>query len=296
MEDISAVIDKNSAEIAKADLVSIGYGGVSFMTNAVEQFLNSQPIAYDWSTYLDTETETAFRDIMELIKTTLGTEELGSIAGINDLPGAITAALEAYLYSCVLYMYYLPDAVEKIHKLNPNATIAVISVYNPTRNIIFDLGETMQLDMSEYLDRLTDILAAYIINSCNLNENGIYIHAPEVSFKLTDYSLNMVDLMREFGRNKGVNLVPDSDGHKYIKDQMLEYIKFTDVIFGDADGNGEVNSADATLILQYDTELITAGEIDLKASDVNGDGKVGCIDAMYILQYDAEMISKFPVQ
>lgn len=296
VEDICNVIDKNSAEIKKADLISIGYGSVTFMTDAVAQFLNNDAIDYDWSAYLDKETETAFKDLMELLKDSLGTAELGSIAGIDDLPGSITAALEACLYSCVMYMYYLPDAVEKIHMLNPDATIAVVGVYNPTRNIVFDLGEDMQLDMSEYLDRLTDILAAYIINSCNLSENDIYIHAPEVSFKLKDYSLNMVDLMREFGRDKGVSFAPDSNGHKYIKDQMLEYIKFTDVIFGDADGNGEVNSADATLILQYDTELITAGEIDLKASDVNGDGKVGCIDAMYILQYDAEMISKFPVQ
>ncbi len=296
MEDISKVIDNNSAEIAKADLVSIGYGSVTFMTNAVIQFLNNEPMNYDWDTYLDTETETAFKDIMELLKTNLGTEELGTVAGINDLPGAITAAIEACFYSCIVYMYHLPDAVEKIHKLNPNATIAVVGIYNPTRNIMFDLGEDMQLDMSEYLNRLTDILAAYIINSCNLPDNGIYIHAPEVSFKLTDTSLNMVDLMREFGRDKGKNLAPDASGHKYIKDQMLKYIGFTDVIFGDVDGNKVVDSTDATLVLQYDAELIASDKIDLEAADVNGDKKVNSIDALYILQYDAEIISKFPVQ
>ncbi len=296
MEDICKVIDNNSSEIIKADLVSIGYGGVTFMTKAVAQFLNNEPINYDWSTYLDTETETAFKDIMELLKTNLKTEELGSIAGINDLPGAITAALEAYFYSCVVYMYNLPDAVEKIHKLNPNAAIAVIGVYNPTRNIIFDLGEDMQLDMSEYLDYLTNILAAYIINSCNLPEKGIYIHAPEVSFKTTDNTLNMVDLMKEFGRDAGINFAPDANGHKYIKNQMLEYIGFTDVIVGDADRNGVADSADAALILNYDAELITSDEIDLEAADVNGDKKVNSLDAVYILRYDAEIITKFPIQ
>ena len=296
MQDICKVIDSNSSEIAKADLVSIGYGGVTFMTNAIVQFLNNEPMSYDWSAYLDSETETAFYDIMELVKSTLGTEDIGSIAGINDLPGAITAALEAYFYSCVVYMYYLPDAIEKIHKLNPNATIAVVGIYNPTRNIVFDLGEDMQLEMSEYLDRLTDILAAYIINSCNLPDNGVYIHAPEVSFKLTDYTLNMVDLMREFGRDKGKNLAPDANGHKYIKNQMLKYIGFTDIIVGDVDGNGTVDSSDAALVLQYDAELITSDKIDMEAADVNGDKKVNSIDALYILQYDAEIISKFPIQ
>ena len=296
VQDICKVVDNNASEIAKADLVSIGYGSITFMTDAISQFLDSKSAKYDWSTYLDKETEEAFNDIIELLKSNLGTADLGSVAGINDLPGAITAGLEAYFYSCVMYMYHLPDAIEKIHKINPNATIAVIGVYNPTKNITFDLGESMVLDMNDYLDRLTDILAAYIINSCNLSENDIYIHAPEVSFKLTDNSLNMVDLMKEFGRDKGVNLVPNANGHKYIKDQMLEYISFTDVIVADADGNGVVDSRDAALVLQYDAELITSDKIDLKAADVNGDNQVNSIDAMYILQYDAELIAKFPIQ
>ena len=294
VQDICNVVDNNSSEIAKADLISIGYGSVTFMTDAISQFLDNKPVKYDWDKYLDQETKKAFEDIIELLKSNLGTAELGSIAGINDLPGAITAALEAYFYSCVMYMYYLPDAVEKIHKINPNATIAVIGIYNPTKNITFDLGENMVLDMNDYLDRLTDILAAYIINSCNLSENDIYIHAPDVSFKLTDNSLNMVDLMREFGRNKGSNLAPGSNGHKYIKNQMLKYISFTDVIIGDVDGSGNVDSTDATFVLQYDAELITSDKIDMKAADVNGDNEVNCIDALYILQYDAEIITKFP--
>ena len=296
VEDICNVIDKNSGEIAKADLVSIGYGGVTFMSNAIIQFLDGKSVNYDWSKYLDKETETAFKDLTELMKSSLGTAELGSVAGIKDLPGAISAALEAYFYNCVMYLYYLPDAVEKIHKINPNASIAVIGVYNPTKNITFDLGDDMSLDMGDYLDRLTDILAAYIINSCNLPENGIYIHAPDVTFKLTDNSLNMVDLINEFGKKKGEKLAPNDNGHKYIKDQMLKYISFTDKLFGDADGNGTIDSADASLILQYDAELITSDKFDLGAADVNGDKKVNSIDALYILQYDAEIISKYPIQ
>ncbi|MBE6608662.1 MAG: hypothetical protein E7633_08930 [Ruminococcaceae bacterium] len=294
VEDICNVIDKNSSEIAKADLVSIGYGSVTFMTDAITQFLNNKSISYDWSKYLDQETEAAFKNIIEVLKSNLGTAELGSVAGINDLPGAITAALEAYFYSCIMYMYYIPDAVEKIHKINPNATVALIGVYNPTRNITFDLGEGMSIDMNNYLDNLTDILATYMINSCNLSDNDIYIHAPDVSFKLTDYSLNMVDLMREFGRNKGANLAPSETGHKYIKDQMLKYISFTDKLIGDADGNGTIDSTDAAFVLQYDAELITSDKLDMNAADVNGDGEVNCIDALYILQYDAEIITKFP--
>ncbi|MBE7057273.1 MAG: hypothetical protein E7388_07545 [Ruminococcaceae bacterium] len=68
------------------------------------------------------------------------------------------------------------------------------------------------------------------------------------------------------------------------------------VLYGDADGNGVVNSIDAMVVLQYDVELIGEDEIDLIAGDVDGDGVVNSIDAMLILQYDVELITEFPVE
>jgi len=50
------------------------------------------------------------------------------------------------------------------------------------------------------------------------------------------------------------------------------------------------------VVLQYDVELIGEDEIDLIAGDVDGDGVVNSIDAMLILQYDVELITEFPVE
>ena len=297
VENICNIIDKNSAEIEKANLVSIGYGSNKFMTDAINQFLANKSPTYDWSKYVDKTTETALVDGLATMKDAVAESGLdGSAIGVKDLPGALTSAVEAYLYSCILYMYYLPDAIAKIHKINPEATIAVIGVYNPTKGITFDLGENMSLNMNDYLDRLTDILAAYIINSCDLPENGIYIHSPDVKFKLTDTSLDMLDLMREFARNQGANLVPSADGHKYIKDQMLKYIDFTDKLFGDADGNKVIDSTDAQLILQYYSRMLTSDKLDLSVCDVNGDKVINNVDAMLVLQYSAKIINKLPIK
>ncbi|MBQ8797102.1 MAG: hypothetical protein IJZ56_02790 [Oscillospiraceae bacterium] len=55
------------------------------------------------------------------------------------------------------------------------------------------------------------------------------------------------------------------------------------VIYGDADGDGKVGTADASRILQY-----LAGwdvSIDIAAADADSDGKVGTADASRILQY-----------
>ena len=57
------------------------------------------------------------------------------------------------------------------------------------------------------------------------------------------------------------------------------------VIYGDADGDGEVSTLDAARILQY-----VAGwdvTVDIAAADVDGDDEVSTLDAARILQYVA---------
>lgn len=57
------------------------------------------------------------------------------------------------------------------------------------------------------------------------------------------------------------------------------------VLYGDVDGNGEVNAADGTLVFQY-----AAGwkvTIDMTAADVDCSGEVNAADATLIMQYTA---------
>ena len=63
-----------------------------------------------------------------------------------------------------------------------------------------------------------------------------------------------------------------------------------EIVWGDANGDGKVNTKDATRILRYYAGLISDSEIDLVAADVNGDGNVNTKDATRILRYYAELI------
>lgn len=54
--------------------------------------------------------------------------------------------------------------------------------------------------------------------------------------------------------------------------------------FGDLNGDGNVNSGDALLVLQHSTGLIEFENHLLKAADVNNDGKVTASDALVMLQ------------
>lgn len=70
----------------------------------------------------------------------------------------------------------------------------------------------------------------------------------------------------------------------------------TQVIYGDADGNGKVESADASLVAQAALDLITFTDDQIKACDVDGNGKIESADASLIAQRALDLITSFPVE
>jgi len=61
---------------------------------------------------------------------------------------------------------------------------------------------------------------------------------------------------------------------------------------GDVNNDGKVNSIDSTIILQYDSKILTT--IDSVRADVTGDERVNSLDAQVILQYTSGAIGIFP--
>ncbi|MBE6678182.1 MAG: hypothetical protein E7597_05250 [Ruminococcaceae bacterium] len=67
----------------------------------------------------------------------------------------------------------------------------------------------------------------------------------------------------------------------------------SDILIGDVNGDGAINSLDAAQTLKHDAKLITLEGDALVAADVNGDGVVNSLDAAQILKYDAKLITEF---
>jgi len=72
------------------------------------------------------------------------------------------------------------------------------------------------------------------------------------------------------------------------------FVETVDVLYGDVNGDGDINSLDAAQVLKYDAQLIVFEGDGLAAADVNADGKVDSLDAAQILKYDAQLIDSFP--
>ena len=65
------------------------------------------------------------------------------------------------------------------------------------------------------------------------------------------------------------------------------------VLMGDVNGDGQIDTTDAKIIMQYDLGMPNI-DIDLLAADVNGDGVVDTTDAKLIMQLDVGIITEFP--
>ncbi|MBQ3195558.1 MAG: leucine-rich repeat protein [Clostridia bacterium] len=66
-----------------------------------------------------------------------------------------------------------------------------------------------------------------------------------------------------------------------------------DILYGDVNGDGAINSIDAAQVLRHDATLILLDDTALAAADVNGDGAVNSLDAAMILRFDAGLITEF---
>lgn len=70
----------------------------------------------------------------------------------------------------------------------------------------------------------------------------------------------------------------------------------SDIVYGDINGDGKVDSLDAMLIYACHNGKKVLLEEQRLAADVNGDGKVDSFDAMLVYAYHNGKINKFPVE
>ncbi len=66
-------------------------------------------------------------------------------------------------------------------------------------------------------------------------------------------------------------------------------------MYGDISGDYNITSYDASLILQYNVDLITFAGDTLLRADVSGNSEIGAFDASYVLRYAAGLLNVFPV-
>ena len=96
----------------------------------------------------------------------------------------------------------------------------------------------------------------------------VYMSDGEIKWYVTDDSVPEFNTLNPFNLN-----------------ETLNYTK------GDLNGDNEVTSFDALMVLQATTEMISPDYTQMKSADVSGDGKITSLDTLIILQYTIGLIS-----
>ena len=319
--DLEAVLKANVADIAKADLITVGFGNDTFLQKAMMDTMSGalygEPVEYDWAAVVTEDgvpyVEEALAKVHEeLVNAGLDQTikyEFSSAVTIElNLIEVLDMLIESYAYSTVSYTVGLPEAINAIHEINPEALVVIVGMYNPMSGVVITEGD-MEIAIGDYMDYLVDAAMVHSLAYSMTTGNAIYVDAPavETGCDLGENTSAMDFITYYLGEAETANR-PNENGHEYIKTQILNALDVTISseetpaepepagLWGDADADGVVDAVDASLILQYKAELITADKIQLSVCDVDGDGFVDAVDASLILQLKANLISVFPVE
>ena len=85
-------------------------------------------------------------------------------------------------------------------------------------------------------------------------------------------------------------VAPDEEEQPFaIQDGLIRNVG-DELRYGDLNGDGSADFADAILMIRYDTGEITLTDEQKKYADVNGDGEVDFADAIRVMRFDAGLI------
>ena len=206
--------------------------------------------------------------------------DLGNAADINvsnyaEKTQALNNAEKAYNQFVALYGE--ADSAKLI--TNAAALKAVREAYDAAKS-----QDQERLEAIEAVEELIDAIGD--VTKDNFADKLKAIEAAEAARDklLADYNQATVDAVS--------NLSKLTEARK----KYDEYVAMPDVLYGDADGDEDVDPTDALKALQHTVELTKLEGDRFTAADVDGNKEVNATDALYILQYVVDIIAEFPVE
>lgn len=289
MTDANLIQDTvlNAEEIAKADIITIGYSTANFIGNVAGAVMGKE---VNWSDYgLPEAAIKALNVAMDEVEAYVEAFGFGT-----NTAKALTAAIENVAFNSLVYAYKLPKTIAEIRAINEDAVLVVVGLDNPLE------GATVSHNSRTVgIDKLTDAIVAvtdvYTLCYAVLASNCTFVAAPNAANDAEGTNItveNLVATMMDDG------LLPNAEGQKYIQTRIYESLRITNgYLWGDANLDGEVTYKDAMIILQYSVELpVGGGFIFLPVCDVDGQAGITYRDAMRVLQKSVNLIDKFEVE
>ena len=273
----------NLSDVTDADLVTIGFSNVTFLSNALDAAMNGKT-DFDWAGLLGEEALPYVEDILADINAEIAALELE-----EEYTVMLETIVEAMAYNAVEYAATLPGLISDIKAVNSDALIIIVGMYNPLADTTIHVGGAA-IDVSEYVDYLLDAVAVHGIAYAVISGDASYVDARDVDVENTDKELSVLDLAT-LVYNKCAALYPNAVGDDYIAGEIADALDITYVrtekLLGDVNDDGVVDSRDLVRLRRYFAQ--DGSVINALNSDVNEDGVVDSRDMARLTKFFAQV-------
>ena len=270
------------AAIGDADLITVGFGNVTLLSNAFENAMYGEGTAYDWAELLGEENVSYVENI--LVEVYAKTAAIGLD---EETTAMVNSVIEGVAFGAAEYALKLPQLIAAIREVNKDAAIVIVGQYNPMDGVVLKFGDTA-LDFADYINYFVEGVALHGTAYCAVSREAIFVEAPGVEISNSDMEWTIADLARMLMKGFSA-LYPSQEGHTYIAGEILDALNLDapipvepEVVLGDSNGDGKVNLKDAILVLK---SINGGAAVDTISSDVNKDNKVNLKDAILILKF-----------
>ena len=276
----------NAAKIAEAELITIGYSVAGFAGSMFDAVLGEE---VEWSKYLDAEAIWEIDRAMEEI------EEYAAACGFApETYEALTASIESIAFNTLAYMYELPNTIEAIREINPNAVLVVVGLDNPLEAVVasHDGYEVSLHELSTAIVALTDV---YTLTYAMIAQNCTFVSAPCAR---NDFEGTVITEENFLETLLSEGLLPNAQGQKYIQERIYNALNVSyGFLWGDANLDGQVTYVDALMILRDAVGLENGdGIYYLPVCDVDGIAGIAYTDALMVLRRAVGLDDIFPVE
>ena len=203
--------------IAQADLITVQIDSSALLASGLSGELN-------WSAYIDDpEFIAEIHDVCEQIKEKYA-DKLGKTAD------SVAQTLEYTLYEYVSYSCEIANAVQAIRQINPNATVLLLGMYNPLRNLGFIVGN-YTVEMGEMIDQMIDFSNVLLLDRSLKMDQVTFVDISatstpgfgEVTLDTSDAFAALMQLA-EITQNIEKQHA-DQDGHDYILNLLTTVLR-----------------------------------------------------------------------
>lgn len=232
--DCASVLMANAADIAAADLITVGFSNntmIDYMVAQMKAALLEQPTdEYDWTKYVGEEgtvyVEQALTELRaELTAMGLTPIELDEETTI-DVVELMMVAIESYAYSYAGYLFGYPELIAAIREINADALIVSVGQNNGLKDLTLKQGENV-LPIGEYVQYLIDAANAEALTIAMLTGETVFVDAPAVETIAEDTNSAITSSIFRFvlnvvlAENGTAPFYASADGHAYIAEQIL---------------------------------------------------------------------------